>query len=91
MKPQYLSVFTRNNSDSNRSNSSGDDGAHKYEAIPTADRELQDGRSLTDVDVETQAVLEEHLRSFRKRNKRKLAIIVMSAIGLVVFFYFAVA
>jgi hypothetical protein len=91
MKSQYLAVFTRNNSDSNRSNSSGDHGAHKYEAIPTADRELQDGRSLTDVDVETQAVLEEHLRSFRKRNKRKLAIIIMVVIGLIVFFYFAVA
>jgi hypothetical protein len=80
MKYQYLAVFT-----------SGDDGAHKYEAIPTADREVQDCRSLTDVDVETQAVLEEHLRSFRKRNKRKWSIIVMSAIGLIVFFYFAVA
>jgi hypothetical protein len=91
MKPQYLSVFTRNNSDSNRSNSSGDDGAHKYEAIPTAEREPQDRRSLTDVDLETQAFLEDHLRSFRKKNKQKLAIIVMGAIGLIVFFYFAVA
>jgi hypothetical protein len=91
MKPQYFSIFTRNNSDSNRSNSSGDDGAHKYEAVPTADRELQDRRSLTDIDLETQAVLEEHLRSFRKRNKRKLAVIVMGAIGIIVFFYFAVA
>lgn len=91
MKSQYLAVFTRYNSDSNRSNSGGDDGAHKYEAIPTADREPQDHRSLTDVDLETQAVLEEHLRSFRKRNKRKLAIIIMCAIGLIVFFYFAVA
>lgn len=89
MKSQYLAVFTRNNSDSNRSHSSGDDGAHKYEAIPTADRELQDRRSLTDVDLETQAVLEEHLLSFRKRNKRKLAIIIMVAIGLILFFYLA--
>jgi hypothetical protein len=91
MKSKYLAVFTRNNSDSNRSNSSGDDRAHKYEAIPTADRERQDRRSLTEVDVETQAVLEEHLRSFRKRNKRKLVIIIIGAIGLIVFFYLAVA
>ena len=91
MISQYLAVFTRNNIDSNRSNSSGDDGAHKYKAVPTADRELQDRRSLTEIDLETQAVLEEHIGSFKKRNRRKLAIIITGAIGLIVILYFAVA
>jgi hypothetical protein len=91
MKAEYIAVLNRNNSYNNKPTSSGGDGTYKYEAVPTADRELKECRSLIDVGLESQAAWEEHLRSFKKKNKRRLIIIVIGAISIFVFFYLATA
>ena len=67
--------------------------AHKYEAILSIEHaeDHRETRSALDVDEETLGILERHLKSFQTKNRRRLVIMSLGAIGILIFLYWAIA
>ena len=83
---------------SRRTSSTGEDedrDRDNYNYVPVSLGEetpgREDPRFSTDLDAEHHILLEQHLREFRTSNSNRTWIVVMGALGVLLFFYLAIA
>ncbi|CAL3965195.1 unnamed protein product [Diplocarpon coronariae] len=92
----YAAVVNRSSRAS--STKDGDDrdgvGGYNYEAIGPVSREgsirPEDPRFSVDLDSEHHILLNQHLKEFRQSNRKRTGLVIMAALGVVMFFYFAI-
>ena len=72
------------------------DSQHKYEQVPSSEtfEDADDSREsrsslIPAVDEHPLEALEHHLKRFKKGNRRRLIVMVMGAIGVFLFLYWA--
>jgi len=71
------------------------DGQHKYQVIPSGDEEclsISEDSNLEGCEQDQHSSPEviSHLKKFRKRNEKRVGLIIMAAIGMILFLYWAV-
>lgn len=69
----------------------GDKHSSKYEPVSSEeDDEIPDSRPSTVFNLDA-LTLEDHLKVFKKNNRKRSIVTAMGAIGAFLFFYFAIA
>jgi len=66
-----------------------EDEGHKYETIPQIENEEGGTRASVDWDPDSLG-LEQHLEAFKKKNRRRLRVTAMGAVGVFIFFFLAI-
>ena len=92
MKTAYAAAFSHSRRASTAQEAEGGRENYNYEAVALEeDLGREEIRFSTDLDSEHHVLLTQHLREFRKNNRNRTWITVMGALGVFLFFYFAIA